>query len=214
MAQPNDSITITPGSGATVATHTVNGKEYQVVILADESGHLHQTLDTYGFTIVASASAANKDHFDLFNASGSGKLVEIRGIFMGGAPTAAVSGFSVQHDFYRTSAVGTGGTALTTSAATFPSIHKFDTASANLPAQITIRAAPTGGATVSHALFSCWVPQEETNAGTTLFQTVNLLPATVVGQRYTIREGEGFKLRQLTAGVAAPLTVYGVFTLT
>lgn len=40
MTQANDSITVTPGSGATVATHLVSGKEHQVVVLADQSGTL------------------------------------------------------------------------------------------------------------------------------------------------------------------------------
>lgn len=42
MAQANDSILVTPGSGATVATHNPgDSKEYQVVMLAGDKGHIH-----------------------------------------------------------------------------------------------------------------------------------------------------------------------------
>ena len=46
MSQANDSVLVTPGAGATVATHLVSAKEYQVVMVADESGHIQQTLPT------------------------------------------------------------------------------------------------------------------------------------------------------------------------
>lgn len=40
MAQANDSITVTPGTGATVATQLAGGKEYQVVVMADQNGDM------------------------------------------------------------------------------------------------------------------------------------------------------------------------------
>lgn len=40
MTQANDSITVTPGTGATVATHSVDSKEHQVMIVADPAGRL------------------------------------------------------------------------------------------------------------------------------------------------------------------------------
>lgn len=40
MALPNDSILVTPGSGATVPTHLVSAKEYEVVMVADIAGHI------------------------------------------------------------------------------------------------------------------------------------------------------------------------------
>ena len=44
-------------------------------------------------------------------------------------------------------------------------------------------------------------------------QWFNLLPETAMGQRYAAREGQGFKLRQITAGVAQNFSFFGVFTL-
>src|SRR5688572_28492519 len=93
-----------PGSSATsadssvIATHTVGGKEYQVIMVADDSGHIAQTLPSYSFYIKGQAGGANKDHFDLFNASGSAKVIEIRGLWVAPSLIAAVTG-TVSPDF-------------------------------------------------------------------------------------------------------------------
>src|SRR5690242_18928015 len=47
------SILVTPGSGATVATHTVNSKEQQVVIIADDLGQIYGSRDTYCYNIAS-----------------------------------------------------------------------------------------------------------------------------------------------------------------
>lgn len=215
MTQANDSILVTPGSGATVATHAPgDGKEYQVVMLADDSGHLVQTLPSYSFFIKTSAGAANKLHFDLFNASGSGKLLELRGLWIAPQLTAAVTGtVSPDFDVYRTSAVGTGGTTIGYKQTTFPSISPMDTTNAALPAQVTMRAGPTAGATISEALFSQYITQEETQTGAQVAQWFNVLPETAVAQRYTLQQGQGFLLKQITLGVAQNFSFFGVFTL-
>jgi hypothetical protein len=212
MTLPSASATSSDGSA--IATHTVAGKEYQVVMVADDSGHIAQTLPSYSFYIKAQAGAANKDHFDLFNAVGSGKVVEIRGLWVAPSLIAAVTGtLSPDFDFIRTSAVGTGGTVLPYKSATFPNISPMDTGNAALPAGVTLRAAPTAGATASEALFSQYITQEETQTGAQLAQWFNVLPETTVGQRYSLQEGQGFKLRQVTAGVAQNFSFFGVFTL-
>jgi hypothetical protein len=200
--------------GSILATHTVGGKEHQVVMLADDSGHIAQTLPSYSFFIKAQAGAAAKDHFDLFNAAGSGKVLEIRGLWIAPSLIAAVTGtVSPDFDFMRTSAVGTGGTTMPYKSATFPNLSPMDTNNAALPAQVTMRAAPAGGATAAEALFSSYVTQEETQAGAQLAQWFNVLPETALGQRYTAQEGQGLKLRQITLGVAQNFSFFGIFTL-
>lgn len=57
MTQANDSITITPGTGATVATHMVNAKEHQVVVLADQTGALDPTRTVTGTVAVSNLPA-------------------------------------------------------------------------------------------------------------------------------------------------------------
>jgi hypothetical protein len=200
--------------GSQFAAHLVGNKKYQVVMLADDSGHIAQTLPSYSFFIKAQAGAANKDHFDLFNAVGSGRILEIRGLWIAPSLIAAVTGLvAPDFDFFRTSAAGTGGAAVGYKAATFPNISPMDTTNGPIPSQVTLRAAPTGGATAAEALFSSYITQEETQAGAQLAQWQNILPETAVGQRYTAQEGQGLKLRQVTAGVAQNFSFFGVFTL-
>jgi len=213
MTLPNDSAT-TGTSGQVIATHLIGTKEYQVVMLADDSGHLVQTLPSYTFFIKTSAGAAGKIHFDLFNATGSGVSVEMRGLWIMPQLLAAVTGtVSPDFDFFRTSAVGTSGTAIPYKSTTFPNLSPVDTNNAALPAALTMRAAPTGGATSAEALFTSYVTQEETQAGAQLGQWFNVLPETAVAQRYIAREGQGFKLVQQTLGVSQNFSIFGIFTV-
>lgn len=216
MTLANDSVIVQPAAtGTSMATHLAGGKEHQVVMLADSSGHLQQSLPSYSFFIKASAGAANKDHFDIFNAVGTAAEIELRGLWaMPHIAGAAVTGtISPDFDLYRTSAVGTGGTAMPYKSATFPNISPLDTNNANLPAGITMRAAPTAGATIAEALFATYISQEETQAGAQLNQFFNILPETAMGQRYAALPGQGFKMRQITAGVAQNFSFFGLFTV-
>ncbi|MEO8247643.1 MAG: hypothetical protein ABI622_11070, partial [Chloroflexota bacterium] len=166
MTLANDSILVTPGAGATVATHLVSGKEYQVVIAADASGHVQSSLETYFYQTPAVAVGADKLYADLFNAAGSGKVIDVRGIWIIPKTDVAVVGaLGVRVDLYRTSAVGTGGTAASYKSATRDvaggNICPMDTGNAALPAQITARWLPTAGATISEWLLATYSLGEE-----------------------------------------------------
>src|SRR4030065_1844554 len=115
MSLPNDSILVTPGVGATVATHNPgDGKKYQVVMIANSLGHLEDTNPSYSWWIPTAAVGASKLYGDIFNASGSGKKIKIRGIWcIVDSDTAVVGALGIQIMLNRTSAVGTGGTAAT-----------------------------------------------------------------------------------------------------
>jgi len=88
----NDSVLVTPGSGATIATHLIGGKEYQAVVLADDAGHIHGSLETYYYATPTVAVGASKLYFDLFNATGSGKVIDVRGIWIIPATDVALTG--------------------------------------------------------------------------------------------------------------------------
>lgn len=210
MAQANDSITVTPGVGATVATHAPgDGKEYQVVMLAGDGGHIHGTKPSYTLWIPPQVAAANKIFFDLFNGVGSGKSIEINGLWCVPKTDVAVTGaVSVELLLQRTSAVGTGGTTITTSTATGTAgIAPKDTNNPAIGANITARLVPAAGATVQAHLFSTYIFSEETNAGTLLSQFFNMLPAqTTEFQPMTLREGFGVRVAQ---GTVASLNSYG-----
>lgn len=219
MTQANDSVLVTPGSGATVATHNPgDGKEYQVVMVADDSGHIQQTLPTYSWWIPTAAVGASKLYGDLFNASGSGKLIELRGLWaIVDTDTAVTGAVGIEIMLVRTSTVGTGGTAPTYnggSASSTGTIIPFDTANASLPAQVTARALPTGGATIAAFYWSQWVSGEEaatSSANITSFY--NLLPDTTMGQRIVLREGQGLLIKQGTVASVGNMAFLTVFTL-
>jgi hypothetical protein len=111
MAEANDSINVTPGAGASVATQLVNGKEYQVVVTANPNGQLIGDIPTYSIWSGNITAAANKVYMHIFNASGSGKIIKIRKVFIQPSQSAVV-GVSQQWRFSRTSSVGTTGTRL------------------------------------------------------------------------------------------------------
>ena len=219
MAQANDSVLITPGTGATVATHLVAAKEHQVVMVADESGHIQGSLPTYFYCTPPIVAGANKLHADLFNATGSGKVMDVRGVWLIPKLDAAVVGaLAIRMDLYRTSAVGTGGTAASVdSAASDPAggnLTKFDENNAAIPAQITARVAPTGGATISRWFFPTNVAPEESNTSMGyLTQWQNLIPMFSFGQKLTVRENTGLLFKQGAVASVGSVSILVAFTL-
>lgn len=219
MALPNDSILVTPGSGATVATHLVGGKEYQVVMLADAQGQVHASLESYMWATPLAAVGADKLYADLFNATGSGKIVDVRGIWaIPKTDVAVVGALGIRLDLYRTSAVGTGGTAAVYKSATRDvaggTINPFDTNNADLPAQITARHLPTGGATIAQWLFPTYTLGEETATSQAyMSQYQNLIPVLTVGQKLTLRETQGLLVKQGAVAATGNVQLLIVFTV-
>jgi hypothetical protein len=217
MAQANDSILVTPGTGATVATHAVSGKEHQVVMVADESGHISGSLPTYGLITQPIAVGANKLLLDIFNAAGSGKVMDIRGVWLIPKMDVAVVGaLAVRVDMYRTNAAGTGGTAVAANSATIDvaTTWKFDETNTDIPAQITGRVAPTGGATISRWLFPTNSAPEETNTSQGyMTQWQNLIPQFFYGQKLAVREGTGVLFKQGPIASVGSVSILVAFSL-
>jgi hypothetical protein len=202
MALAGDSIVVTPGTGATVATHTVSDKEHQVVIPADEFGHLYGSRDTYFYNIVSQVhvATANTVHWDLFNADAA-LIVRVISIKQLPNITTAVTGVVFDWKLARTTAVGTGGTAQT---AWLP-----DTGQTALDADVTCRSKPTGGATEGTILFNYSISSEETNTGTIQIAAMGgmeLVPEMLRPPRseHGIRLGQnqGLRVVQITSSAA------------
>ncbi len=199
MTQANDSISVTPGTGATVATQLVGGKEHQVVMLAAESGHIIGSKDTYFYNIPSQVhvAAANTVHWDLWNGSAS-SLVRVVHCKQLPNITTAVTGVVFDWTLARTTAIGTGGTAQT---AWLP-----DLSQTALDANITCRSKPTGGATAGVTLFNYSISGEETNTGTILIASMGgleLVPETLrnlggVSHGILLRPGQGLRCVQVT----------------
>jgi hypothetical protein len=208
MGFPNDSTAITPGAGATIATHVVGGKKYQVVIPAGPGGHLENSLPTYIAYVDAVAFAQNKHHISILNASGSGKIVKLQKAFAINLQLAAVTGVGVRFETRRITA-HSGGSSITP--------EKFDSDNADLPAGITIRTGPTS-VTEGNLLFAQAVQNDE--AGLTgAFPTAwiqamsNWLFESPRIQELTLREGQGITFKQITATTVGSFGWILIFTV-
>lgn len=207
MTQANDSVLVTPGSGATIATHLANSKEHQVVVLASSGGHIFRTQATWVASTqnTAHVAAARTTLIDLFNASGSGLIVHVQGIYVVPALTA-VTGVGQTYEVIRTSAVGTGGSSITPVAA--------DSANTSLPAQITARTKPTGGATTATTLLYLNGSSEETSPYAAMASQLNHIPcAGHYTQPLILRADEGLKLDQTTNSSVGNVNIVFVFTV-
>ena len=204
MTLPNDSVIVTPGVGATVATHLVSGKEYQVVMEADDLGHIKGSRDGFLAYFTPATNAANRRVADLFNADATA-IVRVQGLWL--IPTlTAITGVNIGFGIKRTSAVGTGGTTQTPG--------KLDESQANLNANITARSGATGGATVVYTYFQCFLFNDETNAGAGIVAYQNQLP--VIGDKVVeivLRQNQGLLVQQdvsATVGLTGALLYFVV----
>lgn len=216
MSLAGDSILVTPGSGATVATEMVNSKEHQVIIPAAANGHLIGSRPIYFFTIAnqVHVAAASTIHWDLFNADAA-LIVRVISILQLPDITTAVTGVATNWTFQRTTAVGTGGT---TQTAWLP-----DTGQTALDADITCRSKPTGGATAGTQLRAYTVHSEETNAATQMLHMMMLggvadiipAPLRIKGYEQGIRLGQnqGLSITQTTNSSAGNTAWQIAFTV-
>lgn len=205
MASANGAVPITPGVGASVATQTVNGKEHQVVMLANPVGSLIGDIPTYEAWSGSVSATANLVYLHVFNAAGSGKVVKMRKVFI--QPSQAVNALTAQTwRFAKTSSVGTTGNTPIT-------IRTHDSANAAVPSQITAARAYTAGGTQVFTWFDIPLSVEETLPAVGLTPYYNLLPTDGdVVSDIILREGEGLVVQNITGG-AYTWSVLAVFTI-
>lgn len=201
MTTANDSIEVTPGSGATVATQLVGTKEYQVVCVANDFGHIAGTRSVYTLIIPPGAAGANKVHFDLFNATGSGYALRVLSIkAIPDLDTAVTGAVSIQVYLTRTLSVGTGGTAATaeSTSLTDVALQRWNPNNNALPAQITARAAPTGGAQAGAVLGRLEIAPEESNTSLGYSASaLDFVPSNLGSvQELTVTHGTGLRVVQ------------------
>jgi hypothetical protein len=185
-----------------------NGRLLMTNVVTGVIGILYGELPTWIVQTGAAVNvaAASTVHFDLFNAAGSGVILKVRSLLI--VPTlTAVTGVGLTWSIDRTSAVGTGGTALTPRPA--------DTANTALPAQVTARSKPAGGATLNYILRSNVSSSEETSmyAGSAS-QLNHLNPFNLeIAQPITCREGEGIRVVQTTSSSVGSTNILCLFTV-
>jgi hypothetical protein len=175
-------------------------------ILYDSAGRPIDNVPTYYlYQAPRVTTAAATDYFDLFNATGSGFTLKILGLWSIIQIVAATAFTAAwQWSVIQTSAVGTGGTGHGFEGAAAPAtgvinISRVDDADAVLPAQITARSIPTGGATAQKFLFDMWLLPEETLATTIDMAFWNAIPVGRAVKEPIIPQNKGLKVRQVTA---------------
>lgn len=208
MAEANDSVEVTPGTGASVATQLVNGKEYQVMIETNAQGHLVGDIPTYSAFTSPTGGSTNKHFMHLWNGAGSGKILKIKKVFIQMQYSGtAVTGAPQTWRIAQTSSAGSNATALT--------IRPHDAGNPAVPSQIT--ASHTHGTfpTQAFTYFDIPIFTEETSHQWGFNAYFNILPTD--GDRvtdYVINEGQGL-LVQLAQ--SSPLTfnysVLAVFSI-
>jgi hypothetical protein len=208
-----DNVSVTAGVGTVIASDDISSVQYQRIKLIQGADGVNDgdvalanplpvaiRSKNAGYTVFipAGAAGANKVFMDLFNATGSGKTLRVKSVRAIKDGSVAVTGtLSVKLYLTRTTAVGTGGTAATENGTTLtaPAISELDTSSAALPAQVTARQAPGGGATAGAIISERAVFPEETNAST--YDHVEFLtPVAEAVQPLVIRENEGLRIVQ------------------
>jgi len=206
MAYSNDSILVTPGVGAPVATQKVDNKEVQVFIPAGATGHLKRTTPSYIFasTLSTNVAAARTTHIDVFNDSSA--IMKVYGIYIIPA-LVAVTGVGLTWEIIKTAAVGTGGVVLTG--------RPYDSQNAGIPAEITTRSKPTGGATTNFVLQYVNSSSEETSPYAMIASTLNHVATQGIDdlQPIVLRNGEGLKIDQTTNSAVGTTTFHIIFTL-
>jgi hypothetical protein len=218
MVLPNSSEVV--ASGGTFATVLLNSVEYQVFIPADPDGHLVGSAPIYlayfGPRVLLS-SADTIGQWDLWNATGSGKVIRFRGIWPVLNQTAA-SAFvaSFVFEIRRTSSIGSGGNTFTFESTSTPgagggNISRISLTDPTLPAQITARGVPSSGGANDDFWFTLTLFSEETNPASHQLQLVNWMPELPGNPPFDIPENSGVKLKQTSAIASTGLSIGWLF---
>lgn len=205
MALVNDSVAVTPGSGATIASHSPGGSnttEYQVMMAAGPTGHLLGTRPHYGLAIPPlDCGVAHNYLWEFFNAPSSGLTVSIEGIYSVPCTRQARSVvLGTQVDFFRTTAVSSGGSfgAFEASNSTMTAnFFRFDTNDASLSSHISCKTEMTS-ITTGTRLFDFTSNTSSLVQPAYLLQGINLVPGGYQqdSQALTVRPGTGIACRQ------------------
>lgn len=207
MTQASSSVLTRSGGNKTIATHTANSKDHQVIMGADHNGHILGSKDVYFFhsETMSLVAAASTTLLDLFNADAS-KVIRVLSIEALVDIEAAVTGVGIEFKLLRTTAVGTGGTAKT---AWLP-----DLTQTALDADVTCRVKPAGGATLSTELMQFWMSTEETLSAVHLTRELipEVLRPPVSWNGIVLRNGNGLAITQNTNSSAGSVAFRIGFT--
>lgn len=199
--------TVEPGNSQNTTSWKVAPTDSDNTIIGSKLSYI------YEIPSQVHVAAANTIHWDIFNADAT-LVVRVLGIYQIPNITTAVAGINFDWQIFRTSSVGTGGSAQT---AWLP-----DTTQTALDADITCRSKPSGGAATSGAAIKNYtISSEETNAATQMFHMMsiggitNLVPNYLYEYRrgIVLRQNQGLKCVQVTNSNAGNTAWQIIFTV-
>jgi len=158
---------------------------------------------TYIASVFASAAGASKDFLNVFNASGSGKVLKIRKVKIAPELSAVVTGLVQSFRLSRYTTDGSTCTSVTVALA--------DTSNSAVPAQVTAKTNCTTDPTALTDLLTCAVVGDETGAVDPegiCYQYFNN-----GGQPITLREGQGLMIKSSALSGAWPVSISIEFTM-
>ena len=173
-----------------------------------EQAVFQTALPTYYALADAVTFATNKQLITLMNASGSGKMLAVKKLFLINVQTSAVTGVAIRSDVKKITA-HSGGTLVTPQTA--------DSNNAVLPAEVTVRTGATS-VTEGAIMFPLAYSNDEIGAtqafpSSILLQGLNFIPEGVETQEIRLRPGEGLTLKQITATTVGLFAYLIVFTM-
>lgn len=198
------SIQVAPNSsGNKVREHesTIGGVNVR------EQAVFQSAKQSYVALVESSVFANSKQHFSLFNGSGSGVVVRVQKLFITNMVETAVAGGARRLDVKKITACSSG---------TDITPVKLDSANDDIPAQVLIKTTAT--VTEGAIIFPLVFPDDEmlltqNSMSQQIYSGVNWIPEGYELQEYTLREGEGLTIKQITNSTAGTVSWIVVFSV-
>lgn len=189
MPKPNNSHTVSAGSGQTLAAHLVSSKKYPVVVRADAFGNLiDDPTNVFAAGLQMSpVGGTNLGSFSVFN-NDAAAIVEI--LFASVTqPTGGSVGYSTCA--LRKITAHSNGTSITP--------VKLDTSSSNLDADITVRQYNDFTPFAQPTTADCYTQiQSDINGGNCLHPGKKVLWSTKENPPIILRQGQGAQIEVFT----------------
>jgi hypothetical protein len=162
---------------------------------------------SYVALVADSVFANSKQHFSIFNGSGSGVIVRVQKLYITNMVETAVAGGIRRLDVKKISACSSG---------TDITPLKQDSTNDDLPAQVLVKTTAT--VTEGAILFPLVFPDDEmlltqNSMSQQLYSGINWIPEGFELQEYTLNEDEGITIKQITNSTAGTVSWIVVFSV-
>ena len=185
-------------------------REHERLVGSDnvrEQAVFQSARQSYIALVENSQFANSKQHLSIFNGSGSNSVIRVQKLYIANMVETAVSGGAGRLDIKKITACSSG-TDLTP--------IKQDSTNDDLPAQILLKT----GATVTEGsiIFPLVFPDDEmlltqNSMAQQIFSGINWIPEGYELQEFTLREGEGLTIKQITNSTAGNVSWIVLFSL-